>query len=510
MSLFSFFRPRSGSNKRKAGKTASLGAKLLVEALEDRFLPSTAPLGILFGLNYAPTVDAGEMPMVSAPVETRDAGGLALNAAPALGKIQLFGIDTTPYINPALLITATTETAPLPPAPATLSGYVYYDANNNGAKDSGEVGIAGSVITLTGTGDQGQVSKRAITDANGFYQFTDLQSGTYSVAQDEPAGWLDGKDSAGSTGGNVSNDQIAAIDLVAGSDSTDNNFGELQAASLSGFVYLDANNSGTKDPGEAGIPGVAITLTGFSDQGPVVQQASTDPSGFYQFTNLRPGTYALTETQPTNYVDGKDSVGSQGGAAGNDNLSNIVLPAGTSGINNDFGEQANADLSIVKTVSAASVPAGSPITYTLTVANHGVSSAQNVQVLDTLPAEVTYQSAAGAGWAVSQAQGTVTATLPSLDAGASAQVTVTVTAPATAATLSNTATVSATTPDNNPTNNTSTATTTVVADPGTVSQQDIVPLGGPGRRLPALGKIQLFGIDTTPYVNPALLNQLAL
>jgi uncharacterized repeat protein (TIGR01451 family) len=391
--------------------------------------------------------------------------------------------------------------------PASISGYVYSDANNNGNKDGGETGIAGSLITLTGTNDQGPVSQTTTTDARGFYQFTNLRPGTYTILQDDPAGWLDGKDTAGSAGGSVTKDQIAGISLPAGADSSNNDFGELAPSSLSGFVYVDANNNGIKDPGEAPIPGVAITLTGFTDQGPVAAQATTDPTGSYQFQNLRPGNYAIAETQPAHYLNGQNAIGTQGGTSGNDTFGNIVLPAGVAGINNNFGEQTNADLSIVKTVSAASVPVGSSLTYTLTVANHGPFSAQNVQVLDTLPPGANYQSAAGADWALSQTQGTVTATLPSLDVGASSQFTVAVKAPAVPGTLTNTATVSSTTADTNPTNNSSTATTTVVSEPGTTSSQDIGQVGGLAG-LPALGKIQLFGIDITPYLAPGVLGQL--
>jgi uncharacterized repeat protein (TIGR01451 family) len=509
--MFSFFRRQ---NKRKIGTTDTAKAKLLVEALEERSLPSTVPMrGILFGVMFNnPPTTSSTTPVATASVAPRDEavhaadGVVALNQGPALGKIQLFGIDTTPYINPGIL---TSAGEPVSILPASISGFVYSDANNNGFKDGGETGIAGSVITLTGANDQGPVSETTTTDANGFYQFTNLRPGTYNVLQDEPAGWLDGKDTAGSTGGTVTNDQIAGVSLAAGINSTNNNFGELAPSSLSGFVYVDANNNGIKDAGEAPIAGVTITLTGFTDQGPITAQATTDPTGFYQFQNLRPGNYAIVETQPANYLNGQDTVGTQGGSSATDTFSNIVLPAGVAGINNNFGEQTNADLSIVKTVSPTSVQVGGTLTYTMTVTNQGPFKAQNVQVLDTLPAGVTYQSVTGSDWTLSQAQGTVTAALSSLDVGASSQFTITVKAPAVAGTLTNTATVSSTTPDANPTNNSSTATTTVVAAPPPPSTQDNGQVGVLGG-LPALGKVQLFGIDIRPYLAPGVLNELTL
>src|SRR5262249_9178578 len=114
---------------------------------------------------------------------------------------------------------------------------------------------------------------------------------------------------------------------------------------VSGFVYVDANDNGIKDPGEAGIQGAQVTLSGTADGSSVNVIATTDASGFYQFDNLKPGTYTLTETQPQNYLDGKDAIGTQGGTASNDQFSNFTLQSGTQGVNNNFGELAPAGLS---------------------------------------------------------------------------------------------------------------------------------------------------------------------
>src|SRR5207247_9066890 len=133
------------------------------------------------------------------------------------------------------------------------------------------------------------------------YQSNHLRTGTYTVAETQPAGWLDGKDTIGNIPGTTGNDQFSGIVLGSGTQSTANNFGELKAASLSGFVYVDANNNGVKDTGEAGISGVQITL---SAAGVSPQTATTDASGGYAFNNLTPATYTLSESQPANYLDG--------------------------------------------------------------------------------------------------------------------------------------------------------------------------------------------------------------
>jgi hypothetical protein len=117
--------------------------------------------------------------------------------------------------------------------------------------------------------------------------------------------------------------------------------------SLSGYVYHDVNNNGIKEGGEAGISNVTVTLiwAGLDDIfGPGGDNddeslgTTTDTNGFYSFTNLPFGTFVIKETQPPGYLDGKDTIGSQGGTTLNDAFTNIVLNTSIHGTNNNFGE----------------------------------------------------------------------------------------------------------------------------------------------------------------------------
>ncbi|GAB4184804.1 MAG: hypothetical protein Tsb002_08100 [Wenzhouxiangellaceae bacterium] len=120
-----------------------------------------------------------------------------------------------------------------------------------------------------------------------------------------------------------------------------------------------------------------------------------------------------------------------------------------------------ADLSIVKVDDIDPVIAGNTLTYTLTVNNAGPSDAQNVSVIDTLPAGVTFVSTTGCA---EDPNGLPTCTLGTIVAGGSASYSVTVSVDATTTgTITNTATVSSSTTDPNGGNNTATEPTTVNA-----------------------------------------------
>ena len=132
------------------------------------------------------------------------------------------------------------------------------------------------------------------------------------------------------------------------------------------------------------------------------------------------------------------------------------------------GGSPQADLVLQKTDSPDPVRAGQSLTYTLVVTNRGPSDATLVQVVDPLPAGVTLVSASASQGGCSGTT-TVTCLLGGLTRGASATVSVVVTVSAAAVpSISNTATVSANEPDPNPSDDVSTAPTTVqpVADVG--------------------------------------------
>ena len=233
--------------------------------------------------------------------------------------------------------------------PSSLSGFVYVDCNANGVKNSGEAGIGGVVLKLTGVDYQGNaVSQTTTTNASGAYTFNGLapsNSAGYTITevpnQAVLANYLDGKDSAGTLGGSAGNDTITRIVVDTNESGQNYNFGEVQAGSLSGLVYVDNNRNGRVDLGEGDIGGVTITLTGTDDLGrSVCLTTQTDADGVYSFTNLRPGTYTLAEGRVSGYSQGYNSVGTAGGSlSGTDKIGCITLSAcDNDGYNYNFGE----------------------------------------------------------------------------------------------------------------------------------------------------------------------------
>jgi hypothetical protein len=234
------------------------------------------------------------------------------------------------------------------PTAALLGDFVWHDLNCNGIQDAGEPGFANVTVNLLDA--NGNVVQTATTDANGKYLFSGLTPGTYSVMFVLPSGFTFspvhvGSDNTVDSDADPINGKTQQVSLVAGQADMTLDAGICTPmapppSSIRGKVYHDLNNDGIPEPNEPGIAGAKITLTGTDDTGAfVMRMVFSGPDGTYEFTGLKPGTYTVAETQPPNFLDGKDRAGSAGGISGNDITTNIPIAAGVDAFNYDFGER---------------------------------------------------------------------------------------------------------------------------------------------------------------------------
>jgi len=292
------------------------------------------------------------------------------------------------------------------PLPITISGYVYYDANNNGGFDSADTGISSVTVTLLDA-DGNSTGLSAVTGNNGYYIIDNIAPGTYSLAETQPDGYLEGAATSGSVGGAVQNpDLIGSITLSGGDNATDYDFGEVLPASISGKVFADSDNNNQFNSGDQLLAGVTVYLLDQSKTRIAVTQ--TDENGEYFFTDLKPGVYGTEEIQPDGYLEGADYVGSVGGTLdGVDRIIEVSLGPGVNGTEYNFSEIQSATISgyVFQDGAPIEVAQGDPTPYIPSVRN-GVLTAD-----DTRLAGVTLQLCDGSGYPLEDGNGNYITTM---------------------------------------------------------------------------------------------------
>jgi hypothetical protein len=196
--------------------TKDTGPHELNVLVNDAFAPDAGETLTLTSASVAPA--AGTVQVVN--------NGQQIQYTPAAGFTGDAAISYTIDDGNGGTDTATATVTIRDFVPSRLAGFVYFDRNDGGVFDATEAPIGGVTITLSGTDDFGEaVSRTAVTQADGSYEFTDLAPGSYTLAQTQPTLVIDGRDTVGAQGGQMVNDQFT-ITLAEGVDGTGNNFGE--------------------------------------------------------------------------------------------------------------------------------------------------------------------------------------------------------------------------------------------------------------------------------------------
>ena len=161
------------------------------------------------------------------------------------------------------------------------TGMKFHDLDADGIKDDNEGGLGGWTIEAL----QGGVVVDSTTTADdGTYSFS-LKPGTYTFQEVLKDDWYQSYPA----------DSTYTETLVSGIPSPDNDFGNYVNGSIHGFKFDDTNGDGVFNGSDIPQVGVVFTLSG---NGITPITDSTDASGSFDFTNLKPGTYTVTETPP--------------------------------------------------------------------------------------------------------------------------------------------------------------------------------------------------------------------
>ena len=237
--------------------------------------------------------------------------------------------------------------------PVSIAGSVYHDRQNDGTRDREDAGIPSVVVQILDS--TGNVVAETVTDDNGRYSFQDLSAGRYAIKEVQPAGWIDGLDTAGTvddrTIGTAQNpgDRIDDVILNWGDAGEEYNFGEFRAATLSGRVQLSTRDGDCFGETTDHEPVIGAVVRLLDSKGDVVAETVTDANGQYGFNALPPGEYSLVELTPEDLIDGGARAGSvdgevRGRVIDGGRIQSISLTSGESAVEFDFCEHQPAQI----------------------------------------------------------------------------------------------------------------------------------------------------------------------
>lgn len=190
-----------------------------------------------------------------------------------------------------------------------IDGYKFLDWDMDGEWDypdpqyQHEPALDGWVIHCDGTDYTGaEVHMTYTTGDNGIpgYYFFIVKPGTYEITEDFPEGQ---ENSWYQTEPGPPLNHHHDVDVGEGGYVGPKMFGNVPLLTVEGYKFYDKDMDGAQDGGEPGLNGWTIRLVGTQNDGTPVNVPTTTAchdaiDGWFQFTGVKPGTYALAEDMP--------------------------------------------------------------------------------------------------------------------------------------------------------------------------------------------------------------------
>lgn len=184
-----------------------------------------------------------------------------------------------------------------------FSGAVFEDLNANGQWDEGEKALSGAAVTLT-PDRTGIEAAQAVTGADGAFDLEGLRPAGYTLTVSLPEGYIFSCPLEGLAFGTLGEQSLVCAWQTL-TDRTDKAIGAVKPGSISGVIWLDENEDGSRGEGELLMSGVSLELVDERGGAVVKRTASTDQG--FRFDNVRPGAYTVRLTLPEQSSPAGDS-----------------------------------------------------------------------------------------------------------------------------------------------------------------------------------------------------------
>ena len=194
--------------------------------------------------------------------------------------------------------------------PVTVGNRVWLDYDADGVHDEDEPGLENITVILLDA--SGNPIDQQVSGPEGFYLFTGLPPGTYSVEFVVPENYVfsppsplsDAMDRSDPNAGDFASDidgqgMTPPVELESGSVDLSLDAGLYEPVNIGGTIFLDSNADGIRDPEDVdGVEGVTMVLYD-SVAGTSLDEAVTSSDGSYLFSPVPPGLYHVKLLLPS-------------------------------------------------------------------------------------------------------------------------------------------------------------------------------------------------------------------
>ena len=186
-----------------------------------------------------------------------------------------------------------------------VTGTIFSDLNENGIKDVGEGGISGWTVFADFNSDGFLTAGEpiAVANADGDYILGSVPTGTWPICQIPVGGYRTTSGGSLFTLQNAPNFKIVSVVAGGTANASFGNWIPL-VGTISGTVWNDSNGDGVRSAGETPLAGrpVYIDLNRDGVQAATEPVRTTDASGAYAFTDIRTGTWRVSEVLAAGFI----------------------------------------------------------------------------------------------------------------------------------------------------------------------------------------------------------------
>ncbi len=278
----------NGDNVQSEGEPGLDNVKVDLHSADGTYIATSITETIngeagIYGFNE---VSTGEYYLVFTPTEDE-----YLFVMPNMGSSDITDSDVTSTIEPGSTSIFSISNG-IPDVdidagvylPSTVGDYVWNDDNENGIQDATEAGFDGMLVEIYRS--TGEFVATTMTDLNGFYEFNEMQAGSYYVrfrveglfkfTTQDSGGDNDIDSDAGITG------LTDIFNLEYNTVQTQWDAGVVLAqARVSGVVWDDADSSGSREFNEFGMENIRVEV--LDENGSTLMETRTDLLGNYAF-----------------------------------------------------------------------------------------------------------------------------------------------------------------------------------------------------------------------------------